>query len=415
VENGGGHAWLARIIPYRTQEDRIRGVVCTFTDVTRIREAQRHVRQQEERFRALIDATAEIVWTTDPEGNVVEDSPSWREFTGQTLDQWLDGEWIDAVHPEDRAETGEQWRACIRDQTSFETEFRLRHGTSDSDSEQWRVVSARAVPVLDPDGSVREWVGMNSDITERKEAEAALRQAKKAAEQAAEAKSQFLATMSHELRTPLTAVIGIADLLETDVVGYSTEPQKKHLEQIKTSAWHLVSIIEEVLTFSRLEAGRTDVRRGTVNLASIARDVMAMVSYPAKKKGVDLRLEGADQPVYVFSDAGKIRQILTNLVGNAVKFTDEGQVTLRLLESDDHVEVHVQDTGPGIAARHRDAVFEPFVQADSSATREKGGVGLGLAVSRRLARLLDGDIELETQPGEGTTFRFTLPAEPQPG
>jgi two-component system CheB/CheR fusion protein len=409
VDNGGGHGWLARMTPYRTEENRIRGVVCTFTDVTRIREAQKHLRQSEERFRALIDATAEMVWTTDPEGKVIDDSPSWREFTGQTVDEWLGWGWIDAVHSDDREKTLEAWKAAVRDQGPFEAEFRLCHASTDD----WRIVAARAVPVLSPDGSVREWVGMNTDITERKEAEAALRQAKKAAEQAAEAKSQFLATMSHELRTPLTAVIGIADLLETDVVGFSTEAQKEHLAQIKISAWHLVSIIEEVLTYSRTEAGRTDVKRGTVDLAEVSRDVMAMVKYEARAKDLALELENADRPVYAFSDAGKIRQVVTNLVGNAVKFTDEGQVTVRVVETDDRIEIQVQDSGPGIPEGQRESVFEPFVQGDNTSTREKGGAGLGLAVSRRLARLLGGEIEVESEPGEGCTFRFTLPKEPE--
>jgi two-component system CheB/CheR fusion protein len=409
VDNGGGHAWLARITPYRTEENRIRGVVCTFTDVTRIRETQKELRQSEERFRALIDATAEIVWTTDPQGRVVEDSPSWREFTGQSLDEWLGDGWLAAVHPEDRPDAEAAWVAAVREGQPFEAEFRL----CDAARDEWRVVTARAVPVDNPDGSIREWVGMNTDITERKEAETALRTAKRAAEQAAEAKSQFLATMSHELRTPLTAVIGIADLLETDVVGFSDERQKKHLGRIKASAWHLVSIIEEVLTYSRTEAGRTEVKRGTVDLAEIARDVISMALYEAQEKGVALELEGADRPVYAFSDGGKIRQVVTNLIGNAVKFTDAGEVAVRIVDSEDRAVVEVQDTGPGIPEDQREAVFEPFVQADSSPTREKGGAGLGLAVSRRLAHLLGGEIALESEPGEGCTFRFTLPRKPE--
>ncbi|MEJ2503856.1 MAG: CheR family methyltransferase, partial [Gemmatimonadota bacterium] len=307
VENGGGHAWLARITPYRTEENRIRGVVCTFTDVTRLRQAQKHLRQSEERFRALVAATAEMVWTTDPEGEVVEDSPSWREFTGQAREEWLGEGWLDAVHPDDRPEAEASWREAVASREPFETEFRIWNASR----EDWRVCSARAVAVLNPDGSLREWVGMNSDITERKEAERALRAATHAAEQAAEAKSQFLATMSHELRTPLTAVIGIADLLETDVVGFSTDAQKKHLRRIKVSAWHLVSIIEEVLTYSRTEAGRTEVKRGTVDLAGIAREVVEMAEYEAREKDIALRTEGADHPVYAFSDTGKIRQIVT--------------------------------------------------------------------------------------------------------
>jgi two-component system, chemotaxis family, CheB/CheR fusion protein len=405
VGNGGGHSWLARITPYRTGEDRIRGVVCTFTDVTRIREAQEDVRQSEERFRALIQATAEIVWTMDPGGDVVEDSPSWRAFTGQNSAERRGWGWLEAVHPEDREELEEAWRSALGAAQTFQHEFRLRNAEQDA----WRTVLGRVVPVLDPDGAIREWVGMNTDITDRKEAEESLRRAKAAAEQAAEAKGQFLATMSHELRTPLTAVIGISDLLETGVLGPMNEEQRNHLGQVKTAAWHLVAIIEEVLTLSRLEAGRTTLRRGTVDVAEIAREVVNMARFSAEKKSLNLDLQGAHRPVFAYSDAGKIRQITTNLVGNAVKFTEEGGIVVRVGDVDGHVEIQVIDTGPGVPHSQHEAIFEPFVQGDSSMTREKGGSGLGLAVSRRLARALGGEIVLESEPGNGCSFTLRIP------
>ncbi len=402
VGNGGGHAWLARLTPYRTSGDEIRGVVATFTDVTHLREAQRHVRESAERFRALIEATAEIVWTTAPDGSVVEDSPSWRAFTGQTLEEWLGCGWLAAVHPDDRAETEAAWRHAVETATPMDHEFRLRKAATG----EWRFMVVRAVPVLAPDGSVREWVGMDSDITQRKESEAALRHARHAAEQAAEAKSQFLATMSHELRTPLTAVIGISDVLESEPL---TPRQKEHLRHVKSSAWHLVSIIDEVLTFTRLEAGRAVVRRAPVDVAAIARDVASMLEISARQKGLALELVGADSATVAVSDGGKLRLILTNLVGNAVKFTDSGRVTLELKPSDEWMDIDIRDTGPGIPEAEVTAVFDPFFQIDSSATREKGGSGLGLAVSRRLARLLGGDVTLTPNSGGGAVFSLRVP------
>jgi two-component system, chemotaxis family, CheB/CheR fusion protein len=410
VSDGGGHAWLARVTPYRTSEDEIRGVICTFTDVTRIREAQAHVRRSEERFRALVEATAEIVWTAAPNGTVVEDSPSWRAFTGQIMEERWGLGWTAAIHPDDRDRAVTDWRAAVQERAPLATEFRLRQ----AETGDWRVMAARAVPVLNPDSSVREWVCMSSDITERKQAEEALRRAKEAADRAAEAKSRFLAVMSHELRTPLTAVIGMADLLETEVVGPMNDLQRKHLASITTSAWHLVAIIDEVLTYSQADAGRTRVRLGTTDIAAITREVAAMLEFPAREKGVTLEVAGVDHPVFAFTDPGKIRQIVTNLVGNAVKFTDRGSVHVSVTGTDHQVQVQIRDTGPGIEHEMVEAVFEPFVQGDGSPTRKKGGAGLGLAVSRRLARLLGGDITLETVPGDGCTFTLQVPVEPDP-
>ncbi len=411
IGNGSGHSWLVRITPYRSDEDRIGGVVVTFTDVSRVREAQRSVRESEERFRALVDATAEIVWSTNPEGVAVRDSPSWRGFTGQTEEEWLGLGSLDVVHPDDRERAAETWQTAVSERRPMDTEFRLWHARSQT----WRLTSARAVPLRGADGNIREWVGMNTDITQERERERELLDAKAAAERAAEVKSQFLATMSHELRTPLTAVIGIADLMETEVVGPMNPKQKKHLQRIKRAAWHLVTIIEEVLTFSRSDAGRTELHRSTIDLAAIAREVVDILGLEAEEKGLRLTVHGAERPEFIFGDAGKIRQVVTNLVGNAIKFTDAGEVVVRLEPGQRDVALHVTDTGPGIAPDQHDEIFEPFTQADNSTTRSKGGVGLGLAVSLRLARLMNGEIELESTAGEGATFTFRLPREPEPG
>ena len=408
VADSEGRSWLARLTPYRTDEDRISGVILTFTDVSRVRAAQRHVRESEERFRTLVDASAEIVWTTNPAGAVVEDSPTWRAFTGQSTRERSGSGWLDAVHPAERTGLAAEWKRAVESGEELTTEFRIRHG----DSGEWRLTAVRVLPVVNADGSIREWVAMNTDITEQRAAEQALRDAKAAAERAADAKSQFLATMSHELRTPLTAVIGLSELMETEVVGAMNDVQKRHLRRIKMSAWHLVSIIEEVLTFSRSEAGMTVVHRTTTDVADITRGVLDVLEVSATDKNVALRMEnGADRPEYAFSDPGKLRQVITNLVGNAIKFTDDGEVVVTIVGEPRWVELHVQDTGPGIPEDKLETIFEPFVQLEPTMTREKGGAGLGLAVSRRLARLLGGEVEVHSTVGEGSSFVLRLPRQ----
>jgi signal transduction histidine kinase len=267
------------------------------------------------------------------------------------------------------------------------------------------------VPLLADHGQIVRWFGTATDIHEQKSAQVELQAARDAAESASRAKSQFLAVISHELRTPLTAVIGYSDLLETGVLGELQESQKQPLMRIRHSAWHLVSLIDEILSFSRAEAGKEQVRLQETDAAEVVGDVVSLLEPEANRRGV--QLNGHVPPhVRVITDSGKLRQIVMNLVGNAVKFTDQGEISVLLETSDGgSVTVHVRDTGPGIPDDQLERIFEPFTQCDQGHTREKGGAGLGLAVSRRLARLLGGDVHVTSVPGRGSTFSLTLPPQ----
>jgi two-component system, chemotaxis family, CheB/CheR fusion protein len=405
VPGAGGRTFLARVTPYRSDGDEPGGAVVTFTEITGIRKAEEEVLASEQRFRVLVEATAQIVWTTDAEGRMVRDSPSWRAFTGQTVEEWQGNRWSEVVHPDDRAMTQEQWQRALQTQEKIEVEFRLWYAPE----REWRVVRVRAVPVRNQDGSVREWVGMNTDITTRKDAELALIRAKAEAEKSDLAKSQFLSMLSHELRTPLTAVIGSSELLETGVIDPVTDRHREHLRRIKASAWHLVTIINEILTYTRSEAGKDHVHLGQSDVAAITRDVVSMLETEADARGLQLRLHGADAPISATTDRGKVRQIITNLVGNALKFTRQGSVDVELKGDADQLEIVIRDTGCGIAREHLEEVFQPFFQIDNSSTRTAGGTGLGLAVCRRLARALGGEVLVESAPGEGSVFRLRLP------
>ena len=236
-----------------------------------------------------------------------------------------------------------------------------------------------------------------------------------AAQNASKAKSQFLATMSHELRTPLTGVIGFSSLLETDVVGSTSVMQKEMLARIQASSWHLVSIIDEILTFSRAEAGKLEVHAELVDPVEAVREVLRIVEPQAIKRDLSLSLEEAGDRSPLLTDRGKLRQILLNLVGNAVKYTPTGSISVVVDTSRPRSTfIHVRDTGPGIPVDLRELIFEAFTQVDSSNTRSTGGAGLGLAICRRLARLLGGDVTLECAMGGGSTFTLRLPREEVP-
>jgi signal transduction histidine kinase len=273
--------------------------------------------------------------------------------------------------------------------------------------------SARIAPLLSG-GRAAGAVALIQDVTERVAREAELREALQRAESASQAKSDFMASMSHELRTPLGAIIGYADLLETEVVGPLSDVQKQHMGRMKAGAWHLLGIIEEILTFSRVDAGREPVHPEPVDPSAVAADAVSLVEPQAVQKGLVLRVILGDAPAEVVTDPGKLRQILVNLLGNAVKFTDEGEVELRVWMEPESVCFRVTDTGPGIPPEFRERIFEPFTQVDSTHTRAKGGTGLGLPVSRRLARLLGGDLEVVSTLGQGSQFTATIPLLPPP-
>jgi signal transduction histidine kinase/DNA-binding response OmpR family regulator len=254
-------------------------------------------------------------------------------------------------------------------------------------------------------------LGVAVDITERRRAERELREAKEAAEAAARAKSGFLAIMSHEIRTPMNGVIGMTRLLLDTPL---TPEQREYAETVRHSGEALLAIINDVLDFSKIEAGRLDLETVDFSLRAAVGDVLDLLAGAAFRKGVELAAAlHPDLPDAVRGDPGRLRQVLLNLVGNAVKFTDRGEVAVAVAAVEESpgrllVRFEIRDTGVGIPVEARGRLFAPFSQADSSTTRRYGGTGLGLAISQRLVALMDGTIEVESEPGAGSTFRFTV-------
>lgn len=221
-------------------------------------------------------------------------------------------------------------------------------------------------------------------------------------------KTEFLSMISHEFRTPLSAVMGYTDLLEAEYAGPLTPKQKEHLDRIRTSAWHLLHLIEEILTFLRSETGREEIRIRRVDLSDIIRQATAVVEPLARDRTIGFLVQTARHEIE--TDPGKLRQILVNLLTNAVKYTDRGEIRLELGIEPEWVEFRVHDTGIGISPEHVEQIFEPFWQVDQSTTRRASGTGLGLSVVRRLARLLGGDVKVQSTIGEGSSFVVRLPS-----
>jgi two-component system, chemotaxis family, CheB/CheR fusion protein len=404
VEDQDGKWYLSKILPYRTVDDRIEGVVLTFVDITHRRQAEEELRRAKIYAENIVETLHMPLLVLDPDLSVrsandafYEHFQASREQTeGRLVYDLGNGQWsIPALKAllED----------ILPDNNSF-NDFEIQH-TFEQLGHRHMLLDARRL-----DHVQFILLGIR-DITDRKRDEEALRAAKAEAEHANQVKSQFLSTMSHELRTPLTAVLGFSQILENEAVGPMNERQKKHLLSITKSAWHLVRLIDEILTFARTEAGNDLIRPEQADLGVVVNDVVNMMQATASESGRTLKVTGADEAIIVTTDPGRVAQVITNLVGNALKYSEVGPISVSIVADADGVNIPVSDGGPGIPLHQQEAIFAPFFQGDSSSTRRHGGTGLGLAIARRLSRLLGGDVTVWSEPGQGSTFTLHLPRE----
>lgn len=407
------------------------GLSVYFEDVSEKQRSQRMLQESERRFRSLVEATTAAVWKLDKRGEILAEENDWHLLTGQTVEQLRGSGWLQAIHPDDREKTASAWRRAFSAGSVYEVEHRVRTRSGD-----YVEMLARAVPVFDATGQIEEWVGTHTDITARKQAErqrdVALDEAVEAreiaeraqeeAEMANRGKSEFLATMSHEFRTPLNAILGYTQLIDMGVLGTVSAAQHDHLQRLRASAMHLLGLVNDILDLSKIEAGRVHISREPGYVSEVIHATIALVGPQAVARGINYpeECEGDAGTAYV-GDPDRVRQILVNLLSNAVKFTNPGgSVTLKC-GSADHPDpgsrlvgdgpwtyIRVDDTGIGIPTEQLTRIFEPFVQADTGYTRAEGGTGLGLAISRRLARLMGGDITVQSTVGQGSSFTLWL-------
>jgi PAS domain S-box-containing protein len=364
------------------------------------------LRQSREWLTLALRAGAAATWEWDLNSGEIH----WSEDEGRLLG--LDmrgrsltfGRWLALVHPDDRRDAK---RAARHIATMQEGEVEFEYRVAGGGAARW--INMRGRVLADARGLPCRVVGVAVDTTERKATELEREGLLREAREASDAKSHFISVISHEFRTPLTAIIGYTDLLSTGVSGPLLPTQARQLDRIRTSAWHLTQMVDEILTFSRLEAGREAVTFAAADVVTLARDTVSLVSPGAAAKGVGLACELPDTAVLVRTDSGKLRQVLLNLLGNAVKFTEKGGIMLRVLPVDNGVEFTVTDTGIGIAADDLEHIFDRFWQAGQDTSHTVSGTGLGLTVSRRLVELLGGTLEVESEVGAGSTFSFRLP------
>ena len=399
---------LLQATPMRDATGKIVASRSTWRDVTKQKEAEKALASQEALYRTLIEAAPQVIWVADADGQVALLNKAWHEFSGLTDEESLGTRWAEALHPEDLPDVLAKWeRAYTHGETySGECRFRAKDGS-------YQTFIFIGTPVRDNSGNIINWVGINTDIADRVQAEIALQEAKEAAEYANRAKSEFLATMSHELRTPLNAVIGFSEILRDEILGTINDEQKEVVLDIHTSGNHLLAMINDILDLSKIEAGKMELQLENFSIKEAVTEVNTIVTALANRKQIQLSLE-FDQAVSIEADKIKFKQILYNLLSNAIKFTDEGgTVTTKFEVSSSALLGSVTDTGVGILPQDREKLFQPFTQLDASRTRAHSGTGLGLALTNRLIQLHGGKIWVESEIEKGSTFSFTFPLRQQ--
>jgi ammonium transporter len=365
----------------------------------------------EERFRAVVDNMPALVMLRDTDGRFVFVNRWYEEYYGYAADELVGRTLMEVERDAGRVEDAE--RGFARDREVIETGQVIDYEIEFPNGE---ALSSIKFPIVDPVGKIVAVGGVEIDITDRKRHEAEMaslvaqvERARDRALEATQAKSQFLANMSHELRTPLNAIIGFTRIVRRKAAPDLDQTQAENLGRILDSAEGLLTLINDILDLSKVESGRLEVLPSAFDPRDIGMEVAHTMTPLAHQKGIEMNTDIGDVQIDAFQDDEKIRQIVLNLVGNAVKFTDEGAVTLRVRSEGDSFVVTVEDTGAGIADDALDLIFEEFTQADGSTTRRYGGTGLGLTISLRLARLLGGSIDVESELAAGSTFSLRLP------
>jgi PAS domain S-box-containing protein len=392
----------------RGPDGRVVGLHGIVRDITEQEVAQRRLARESERLTLIVDSAGLGTWEWDVVTGAVIFNERWYRMLGYEPGDLEDHvrSWEKLVHPLDRERVlGELGRHLDGVTTAYRCEHRIRRKDG---SWAW-VLDAGKVTRRGAGGEALYACGVHTDITAAKEAEIKLAEAAERAEAASRSKSEFLANMSHEIRTPMTAILGYAEMLSLEA-AQDQALVEEYSATIRRNGDHLLSIINDILDISKIEAGKMEIERIETDPGAVAREVIALMGVRASGKAIMLEAAiGEDVPEVIVCDPVRLRQILTNLVGNAIKFTELGSVVLRVMLRDGQICFEVEDTGIGMTEEQVTRLFGAFEQADSSTTRRFGGSGLGLRISQRLAWMMGGDLTVRSRPGEGSVFACTLP------
>jgi PAS domain S-box-containing protein len=376
------------------------------------KQSEEAMRQAEEKYRAIFENAVDGIFQTTPDGQYISANPALARIYGYESVEELNANLTNIeqqlyLDPKRRSE----FRRLIQQDDAaldFESQVYGKDGKV-----LW--ISEKAHAVRDTNGELLYYEGTVQDITDRKQAEAELQQAKEAAETANRAKSQFLANMSHELRTPLNAIIGYSEMLQEEAEDLEQEDFIPDLQKINTAGKHLLGLINDILDLSKIEAGRLELYLETFDIAAMVQDAVTTIQPLVEKNANTVNVEYANELGSMYADLTKVRQSLFNLLSNACKFTKHGTVTLAVTRQAeagvDWITLRVSDTGIGMTPEQMGRLFQAFSQAEASTARQFGGTGLGLAITRKFCQMMGGDVTVESELGQGSTFTIQLPVE----
>ncbi|MBC7414167.1 MAG: PAS domain-containing sensor histidine kinase, partial [Herminiimonas sp.] len=358
----------------------------------------------EARFRSVLRAVSAIVWVTPPSGAFETEQAEWAAFTGQSFDEIKGSGWLDAVHPEDRARTIGAARTARHDCAPFQLQQRLRRADG-----QYRHMSVQVVPVMNADGTLREWVGAHSDVTDQKNAEELLRQSAKNLAEADRRKSEFISTLAHELRNPLAPIRSGLQVMQMAADKPETVARVRAVMERQVA--HMVHLIDDLLDIGRISHGQIELRRKAVDLRDIVASAVetSMPLIDASRHALTLALD--DEPFSLFADPVRIAQVLSNLLNNAAKYTPAGGlIRLSAQRQEREVVITVTDSGIGIPQESLALVFDMFMQLGQRHERAQGGLGIGLSLVRTLVEMHDGVVSATSEGGgRGASFSVRLP------
>ena len=420
----GGKRWInATYRPHFGEQGEVKGFIALVSNITERKAAEEALRQSEERYRSLARATSQMVWTCNPQGEVITNQPDWRDYTDQSEEEILGWRWLDAIHPDDRDRIAKQWSDAIQTRNVYDTEFRLRRADG-----IYRYFNVRGVPVLSEDGDVREWIGTCTDITEKVQAEEAIRQLNAELEQRViirtaqlEAANQeleaFCYSISHDLRSPLRAINGFSRILLEEYLEQLDPEARRYQQLVRDNAQQMGQLIDDLLTFSRLS--RQPLRKQTVAIADLVRQVLADLWHEQQNRQIEIIIGNLPNGE---GDPALLKQVVVNLLTNALKFTrgrEVAQIEIGWshpsLTNDSergtndflaNVVYFVKDNGAGFDMRYAHKLFGVFQRLHRAEDYE--GTGVGLAIVQRIIHRHGGRIWAESAVNQGTTFYFTL-------